>query len=172
MDTVNLRIIKLYQGPPDLAVSVVPAKNWIYGGPIPGVPQDSSLVTVKVENRFSFPPPSPEPIVADNTFPVFGSDAKGVLVAVTLTNGLQQVGNMILPAGFQSAVAPDRKTLFFYNGTILAGASVDFQFEVIGDYGCGYNASILVEADPYSFITETNKANNRGSATILVSSIC
>ena len=172
MDTVDLRIFKIYQGPPDLTVSVVPAKTWIYGGPLPGVPQDSSLVTITVQNRFSFPPPPPGPVVADKTIPVFGSDARGVLVSVALTLGLQQVGGMIFPPGFQAAVAPDRKTLFFFNGTILAGASVDFQFEVIGDYGCGYNASILVEADPYSFIAETDKTNNRGSATILVSSIC
>jgi hypothetical protein len=109
MDTVDIRIFKIYQGPPDLTVRVVPAKTWIYGGPLVGVPQDSSLVTVTVQNRFSFPPPPPGPVVADNTIPVFGSDAKGVLVSVSLTFGLQQVGGMILPPGFQAAVAPDRK---------------------------------------------------------------
>jgi hypothetical protein len=174
MNAVYIRLFKIFYGPPDLTVRVLPAKSWIYGGPIPGVPQDSSLVTVTVQNRFSLPPSFPGPVAVEepDTLSVFGSDARGVLVSIGLTNGLEQVGGLSLAPGFQAAIAPDKKSMFFYGGTVLAGASVDFQFEVIGPYGCDYKGSILAEVDPYSFISEADKTNNKGNATIAVSSIC
>jgi hypothetical protein len=164
--------LTISNGPPDLTVNVVPARNWIYSGSMPNMPQDSSTVTITVQNRLSFLPSSPveapEPIL-----PVFGSDAKGVLISIGLTSGLRQVGNMTAPSGFQSAVAPNNQTVFFFGGTIPAGASADFVIEVIGDEGgCVSHASILAEVDPYSFITEVSKTNNKGSATILIVSLC
>jgi hypothetical protein len=106
---------------------------------------------------------------------VFGSDARNVLVSVTLTNGLYQIGNFVLPSGFQAAITQDRKSIFFLGGTIAAGATVDFQFHVAGeslDPVCYYSASILVEADPFSFLVETDKTNNRGSGNIFVVRFC
>jgi hypothetical protein len=163
-------LLTISNGPPDLTVNVTPARNLIYGGPMPGMPQDSSLVTITVRNRLSF---LPGPILAkEPILQAFGSEAKGVMVSIGLTSGLRQVGNMSVPAGFQSAVAPNNQTIFFFGGTIPVDASADFVIEVIGDYGCGYSASIFAEVDPYSFITEVSKTNNKGSATIFIQSIC
>ncbi len=165
-------LLTISNGPPDLTVNVAPARNWINGGPIPNMPQDSSPVTITVQNRLSFLPgpiPAKEPIL-----PAFGSDAKGVLVSIGLTSGLRQVGNMTAPSGFQSAVAPNNQTIFFFGGTIPAGTSADFVIEVIGDSdgGCTSLASILAEVDPFSFIIEVSKTNNKGSATISIMNIC
>ncbi len=166
-------LLTISNGPPDLTVNVVPAKSMIYGGPVPGMPQDSSLVTITVQNRLSFLPGligstlGKEPILQ-----AFGSEAKAVIVSIRLTSDLRQIGNMIMPAGFQSAVAPNNQTIFFFGGTIAADASVDFVIEVIGDYACGVNASILAEVDPFSVITEVSKTNNKGSATIWIWSLC
>jgi hypothetical protein len=110
--------------------------------------------------------------VEGNTLPVFGSDARGVFVSFTLTNGLQQIGNFALPSGFQAATSTDRKSVYFFGGTIAAGATVDFQFHVAGEYGCYYQGSILAEADPFAALVEADKTNNRGSATLSVVSIC
>jgi hypothetical protein len=164
-------LLKILSGPPDLMVNVVPARSVIYGGPVEGMPQDSSPVTITVQNRLSFLP-GPTIVEEPNTLPAFGSDAKGVLVSIGLSSGLRQVGNISMPVGFQSAVGPNSQTIFFWGGTIPSGESVDFVIEVIGDYGCGYYASILAEVDPYSFIVEADKNNNKGSATILITSLC
>src|SRR5688500_7802534 len=49
-------LLKIFNGPPDLTVVVVPTKSVIYGGPVPGMPQDSSSVTITVRNQLSFLP--------------------------------------------------------------------------------------------------------------------
>jgi hypothetical protein len=173
METEVLRLLQVYNGPPDLAVIRVAAPRGVVVGEKIGGVQDSTLVIVTIQNRFS-PPPQPF-AVQGNTWPVFGSDARNVLVMVTLTNGLYQIGNFVLPPGFQAAISPDRKSIFFLGGTIAAGASVDFQFEVAGesvDPVCYYPASILVEADPFSYLVEADKTNNRGSGTIFVVRFC
>ncbi len=171
MNAIHPFLLKIFNGPPDLTVVIVPTKSVIYGGPVPGTPRDSSSVTITVRNQLSFFP-GPIKVEEPNILPAYGSEAKGVLVSVTLSSGLQQVGNISLPADFSAAVAPNNQTIFFFGGAIPAGASVDFVIEVIGEYGCGYYATILAEADPYAFIAEVSKTNNDGSASIWIWSIC
>lgn len=171
MNPVHIRLMKIYNGPPDLTVSVVPEKSMIQGGAVPGGPQDSSLVTITVQNRWTF---YPGPIVMEepNTIPVFGSDAKNVTLAISLSPGLHQVGNITAPAGFIAAITPNGQTIYLFGGTILAGDWADFAIEVIGDTNCGSFLPILVEVDPFSTITEVSKSNNKASATILVQNLC
>ncbi len=156
--------LKIIDGLPDLTVTVVPEKSSIAGGPPPqGVPQESSVVTITVQNRVSF---FGGPIIAGNIRPAFGRDVQGVMVSIVLSSGLQQVGGMSVPAGFLSAVAPNHQTIFFYGGTIQTAASVVFEFDVVADCLHDDYASILAEVDPYSFITEASKTNNMANAKI------
>jgi hypothetical protein len=93
-------------------------------------------------------------------------------MAVSMPVSLKQVGNMMIPGGFQCAVAPSNSFVFCWGGTITAGASVIFRMEVIGEYGCGYKVSPQVSADPYNWISEASEVNNDASTEIFVQSIC
>lgn len=171
MNTIQPFLLKIFNGPPDLTVDVVPAKSGIYGGPVPGMPQDSSSVTITVRNQLWFFP-GPIKLEDPNIHPAYGSDANNVMVRVNLSTSLQQAGNISLPAGFSATVAPNQQVVFIYGGTFPAGASVDFVIEVIGGTSCGTFESIQAQVDPYSYIVETSKTNNMGSATIFVWDYC
>lgn len=169
IELVNLQPLelKVLNGKPDLTVNIIPAKSIIFGGAIPGVPQDSALVTITVQNRLFFSPAPAKGLLA------FGSAAKGVFLYIELSQGLHQVGNISVPPGFMTAVLPpNNQTIFCYNGTIQAGTSVDFIIEIIGDPNCGSHLMITAEVDPYNWIDEASEGNNKGRASIFVVSPC
>jgi hypothetical protein len=147
MNNVMPMLIKIYDGPPNLTVTVVSAKNSI-DAIMPGVPgpTDTSTVTVTVHNRLSFPsgPFQAEP----NTIPAFGREAKNVQVSIGLSIGLRQVGNIIWPVGFSAAVTANNQIIIFIGGTIPAGARVDFVFEVFGEARGGMDETIWADVQP------------------------
>jgi hypothetical protein len=161
--------IVIVPGPPDLTVQISAVPNSIYGGPNPNGVNESSLVTITVQNRLTAPQ---EPQLFEGTLRLFGSEARGVSISVSMPASLSQVGNMGIPSGFQCAVAPDNHHVFCWGGTIPAGGSVAFQVEIIGAYGCGYRANIQAVADPYNWIAEASETNNDASSEIFVYSIC
>ena len=151
--------LNITSGQPDLTVRVVPSPNFLLRD---FQPIDSSVITITVQNRLRFRPPS-----------VSGSDANNVAVYIYLSSHLQQVGNMGLPAGFQAVVTPDHHTVFCFGGTIPAGGSVDMIIEVIEVVGENWVGDATIEAvvDPYNSITENLEENNIGSGIIWVTRI-
>lgn len=165
MNNVVPKLLKVYNGPPDLTVNIMLSTSQIWGvNQFPG-PQNSSLITVVVHNRLSVLPKSTLPD-DPNTLPAFGSDAKGVMVRIGLSSGLRQTGGVGLPAGFQAAVAPNNQTVLCFGGDIAAGSSVNFVIEVIGVSGA--YETITAEVDPFSVIPETSETNNTAIASIFV----
>jgi Right handed beta helix region len=161
--------IVIHPGPPNLTVHTSAAPNSIYGGPNVNGVNESSVVTITVQNLLTLPQsPHPSPVPLQ----LFGSEARGVSVSVSMPALLSQVGNMVIPSGFQCAVAPNNHYVFCWGGTIPAGDSVVFQVEIIGAYSCGYTANVQAVADPYNWISETSETNNDASSGIFVYSIC
>ena len=165
MNNVVPKLLKIYNGPPDLTVNIMLSTSQIWGVNQFLGPQNSSQVTVVVHNRLSVLPKSTLPD-EPNTLPALGSDAKGVMVRIGLSSGLRQIGGVGLPAGFQVAIAPNNQTIVCYGGDIAAGSSVNFVLDVIGVSGA--YETIIAEADPFSVIPETSETNNLAIASILV----
>jgi hypothetical protein len=157
-------VLSVQNGPPDLTVSIHLSTNHIMRAEQNQGPVDSSLVTIIVQNRLSF---HPGPIVPGGFLGAFGSDVKGVMVTIVLSSGLQQVGGIAVPAGFQAAIAPNHQTVFCFGGDIPAGSSVNFEIEVIA-VGGTYQETISAQVDPYSVIPEASETNNQASASIFV----
>lgn len=143
--------------------------NSIYGGPTVNGVNESSVVTITLQNRLTL---LHRPHLFEGTLRHFGSEAQGVSVSVSMPASLSQVGTIITPSGFQCAVAPNNHYVFCWGGTIPAGDSVAFQVEIIGAYGCGYTANVQAVADPYNWISEASETNNDASSGISVYSIC
>ncbi len=157
-------LLAVQNGLPDLTVNVVAAKSSILYG---GTPSESSLVTIAVQNRLSI---VPGPIVrGKQLLKMYGSAATNVMVLILLSSYLQQVGGVSVPAGFQSAAS--QNSLYFFGGSIPAGASVDFLIEVIAKQEVSTWATIWAQVDPYAYIQELSKSNNWGSASIYITSV-
>jgi hypothetical protein len=172
--------IEIAPGPPDLTVYVTASKTKI-AGPIPPEikERESSLITITVHNRLTAPQLSQLPQHVEGSLRLSGSEAKGVTLNVEMTEGLSQVGNMIVPRGFQCAVATNNHFVFCWGGTIPAGVSVQFQVEVIAafveaikGYDCGVGrSSVRAVVDAHNFILEASEVNNEASSAITIDCI-
>jgi|SRR3990172_1698313 len=159
-------LLNIKDGPPDLAVNVAAAKSSILAA-FPSGMRDSTVVTITVHNQLTLIPPS---LPISGAVEAYGSDAKGVVVLIQLTHHIQQVGGILVPAGFIAVVAASAQTIYCIGGTIPAGQSVNFQMEVIWkentEVSCWDGGTISAEVDPLSSITEVSKSNNKASMTI------
>jgi hypothetical protein len=165
---VKLKPIEIVPGLPDLTVQTRAAPTRIYGGTNLAGINESSTITITVHNRLTAPQ---LPQRFEGTLRLFGSEAKGVSLSVSMPAALSQVGAAI-PGGFQCAATPTNHYVFCWGGNIPAGGSVEFQVDVIGEYGCGFMADVRAVVDPHNWIPEASDTNNEATSTISVSSLC
>jgi hypothetical protein len=163
-------LLKPDSGPPDLVLraSAAPA---LLPAVSSGSPIDTTVVTLTVENRFT---PYGNPVVG-KYLRFFGSDARDVLVYVDLPPLLAQVGNILADGGFQCGVTGNNQTVFCWNGTIPAGASVDIQIEVrsVAQDSCSnFWSEIRAHVDPYGWIPEAYETNNDATTAIFLVGPC
>jgi hypothetical protein len=168
-EPITLIPIEIVAGPPDLTVKTRAAPTSIYGGPNPDGMNESSVITITVQNILTTPP---GPTRFEGKLRLYGSEARGVSLSVSMPASLSQGGNMVIPSGFQCAVTPNNHYIFCWGGTIPGGGIVEFQVEVIGAYGCGYTANVQAVVDPYNWISEKSETNNEAASAISVYSVC
>jgi hypothetical protein len=155
-DISKLVPVQFINGYPDLVVRIETSVNSLW---LLNQPNESSVITITVHNRLHF-------ISRPPSLAASGSDAKDVVLYIQMSAGLQQVGGMVVPAGFQASVVSNHHTVYYFGGGIAAGESVVFVIEVIGEHPGGI-ATISAEANLRNLTTE-NLENNKASVVINV----
>jgi hypothetical protein len=181
-NTVNLQLFDIVTGPPDLTVHLRAVPTLIWDMPnAPLTQKVSSTITIRLENRLT-PAGPPGPVRSGERLQLYGSEARGVLVSVSMPALLRQVlpvGPIPFPGGFQ-CVGITNNLVWCWGPTIPVSGVVELQFDVIGTFSSDCPEETTSEvtqvvqalADPYDWIAEASETNNDGNASIIHRTFC
>jgi hypothetical protein len=182
-NTANLQLFDIVAGAPDLTVHLRAAPTLIWDMPnAPLTHKVSSTITIRLENRLT-PAGPPRPVHSGERLRLYGSEARGVLVSVSMPALLRQVlppgSSAQFPGGFQCA-GMTNNLVWCWGPTIPVSGVVELWFDVIGTFSrdCPEKSPedvtqvVQALADPYDWITEASETNNEGIVPITHETMC